>query len=471
MGISATLILTHAHMDHVRYAKEFFQSGSRPKDVEFANGYRKDKYVHAYSTNSGTAYVDCGDKPPKYIKGKVLGHKQGGFPDARFDPHLAVSRIFATKTTKKWLVVESNNSDYFEAPNPSDIVGLDYYDNYKAKEIGADLTFYPSNHAFGAANVRIKGEKTIYHMSDAGYGEYAAYARDLGYNTPSRYAKETEQHPLLNREHKSVAKGLLDADYICLDTSHIYSDYEADKKAINAYNEKLDELKEGKLPYMMLSFHSPLNIFNYLFDAQKRFETRDDRRAVTLVFTSIQMKRLFESFVLRGQFQRHLTNDPLVEEALRKLGDFQSAYCDPYNIKNYRFQPKSLILTSRANAEKKLQRYRFLEDRMFKVYCKYVGFKIDRNSISFVVKHHPDQTELFTLLAALIEEGKEGQTFILNSAHDFVIKELKKNLGAFDGIRNFAKDKGKNLLGVTRESGVIDMTKTPLGLKHLPLSV
>ncbi|MFH1450420.1 MAG: hypothetical protein ABIF92_00375 [archaeon] len=426
MANSAALILTHAHMDHVRYASSFAKTGVL-KNPGFT-GYKKIPYVHCYSSGNNALYVDCGDALPRNL-GKN-GNK--AFPAPTFEPHMKISNVIMGEATAKWLEIESHYHNFFNFSDIPNVAIAPVSRPFKFK--GYKIRFFPSKHAFGSVFPVFKDEKRdlqVAHLVDADHGEYSRLA----------YKIRKGAH------FSNLAQAVINSDFVCLDCSHVFSNYPNDSASYSAYSEGIKRFKNGEYDHVVFSFFSPLNSFKHLIRIGKQFSVKE-RKEIILIFPDNLTHELFEAFTMQGAYAGNKDFEGLLPKPLvENLRSFNYSM-----VRSFRsIPPRSLIFTSDRKRAKILENLK----RTFRVVSKFRSFRLRKDYVDLVARNHPDRDEILRLINNLIMYGKKGQTIILNAPEGFRLSRIEK-LERFKAILEKSKrpEYDKKICSVTRSQPI-----------------
>jgi len=455
--------------------KEFFIYGLKENKKEFMVSlegenefivpYQKQELVHSYSFGplSGL-YVDCGEQRLDYQKQH----------EPKFLPHMHVEKVYMTVPTYFWLSMEAYyRGKYYPFYNlvaQKEIEFADFKKPFKFHD--ATLRAFPSSHALGAMHFTYeKNRLKAAHLVDADYREYTGIVSEL----------ESMGYP------QGIASHLLDADYICLDASHMRSNYSSDNQPHKKLRRGVKAFQEWEYNYLLYSFFSTLNMFKYFEKIGMAFPTKKSREDVHFVFLNEKTYNHFRSFAdpTAGEelkldnyiekVHKKKYSDPkrqppkkipnltkyLSDEELASVDGFKHKLVDISKINKkskrawlkLRIPVHSVIFATHRDHKAALHL-----QNMFKIHTRYdyVSSR-DADSVYIVPQNHPDQKEIFELLELLVdpdtENKKKGQVITLSSANPNMPKDLLKHRN-FKKILMQGQSQGMRFLHASREGDV-----------------
>jgi len=428
--------------------------------------YQKQGLVHSYSFDSISAlYVDCGEQRPNYKKQS----------QPKFHKHLHIERVYLTLPTYFWLCMEGYyRGRWFPFYNLTKGVEVEFASFKKPFEFhDSTLRAFPSTHSLGAMHFTYEknGIKAV-HLVDADYMEYKGIVSEIDKSM---------------RRSSGIAPHLLDADYICLDASHMRSDYpnqfELDKKIVRA----VGAFRDGKFDYLAYSFFSPLNMFKYI--EYVGLDLISSKHAKTpLIFLNEKTYNHFRSFT-GIEASKKLNLIKYLEDVYKKKYDDReempeevpdlSKYLPPAQEGVFDGFAHQLINFSKfkGSDEKKLEKlksqlpdkavifitargHEFVQGlpKTFFINTRYIPGPSIKHSINIIPQNHPDRKEIFELLSLLTDPGfrknkKKGQVIILSSANPKLPQDLLSQRD-FKKVIKRGREQGMRFLHASRDGDV-----------------
>jgi len=427
--------------------------------------YQKQGLVHSYSFGPiSSLYVDCGEQRLNYEKQS----------QPKFLPHMHIEKVYLTVPTYFWLCMEGYyRGRWFPFYNLTKGVEVEFADFKKPFEFrNATLRAFPSTHSLGSMHFTYEknGVKAV-HLSDADYAEYTGFVSDLtSMGRPS-----------------GIASHLLDADYICLDASHMRSNYDKkfdiDKKIVEA----VGAFRDGDFDYLSYAFFSPLNMFKYLEYVGLDLVGKKEAKT-PLIFLNEKTYNHFRSFtgieasedLKLGKYlddvykKKYVKREKMPEEVPdlseylinAEPGAFEQFEHQLINFSKFSGSDKKKLkklkseLPPRAVIFATESGHKFVQKlpKSFCINTRYDYGSANKKRISIVPQNHPDHDEIFDLLRLLTdpqfrENKKKGQVIILSSSNPKLPQDLLKERD-FKKIIKSGREQGMRFLHASRDGDV-----------------